>query len=136
MQEFNNKPIPNAPNKYFKIKWASYGGGVKPHNVTPSINTNEISVYVGDLDPSITELKLLEFFRNKYPSAFMSKIISEPSTKMSKGYGFVKFNNHEEAQKSISELNGSNLNGKAIKVSHAYMKNKEEVKDEEINEET
>lgn len=25
--------IPNTPNKYFKIKWASYGGGIKPSNI-------------------------------------------------------------------------------------------------------
>jgi len=48
----------------------------------------------------------------------------EPSTKISKGYGFVKFINPEEAQRAISEMNGISLNGKNIKVSHAYMKNK------------
>lgn len=34
--------IPNTPNKYFKLKWASYGGGVKPGNMnltsTPGVN--------------------------------------------------------------------------------------------------
>ena len=79
---------------------------------------------------------MLDLFRGKYTSAFSSKIIIDPTTKASKGYGFVKFTNHEEAQRAISEMNGINFNGKNLKVSHAYMKNKEEVKEEEENDES
>lgn len=57
---------------------------------------------MGDLDAAVTEHKLLEFFRAKYPSAFLSKIITDSSTKVSKGYGFVKFTNAEEASKAIA----------------------------------
>ena len=31
----------------------------------------------------------------------MSKIITDPATKASKGYGFVKFSNVEEANKAL-----------------------------------
>ena len=40
MIQFNNKPMPNSVNKYFKIKWASYGGGVKPSNITSTTTNN------------------------------------------------------------------------------------------------
>ena len=56
----------------------------------------------------------------------MAKIITEPATKVSKGYGFVKFSNLEESQKAIAEMNGQPLMGRPLKVSTAYMKNKEE----------
>ena len=66
MVEQNGKPFPNMPHKFLKIKWASYGGGVKPVNIAastvPGVNIaiiQEISIYVGDLDASITEAKLL-----------------------------------------------------------------------------
>jgi RNA recognition motif-containing protein len=55
----------------------------------------------------------------------MTKIITDNATKLSKGYGFVKFTNNEESVKAITEMNGQMLMGKALKVSTAYMKTKE-----------
>lgn len=86
---------------------------------------------MGDLDAAVTEHKLLEFFRAKFPSAYLSKIITDTATKVSKGYGFVKFTNAEEASRAIAEMNGQSLLGKALKVSTAFMKTKEEVHEEE-----
>jgi hypothetical protein len=45
MQENNGKPMPNAHNKYFKIKWASYGGGVKPNTITSTFNVKNTSKF-------------------------------------------------------------------------------------------
>lgn len=82
----------------------------------------------------MNEPLLLEYFKNQYSSVFSSKIITDPTTKQSKGYGFVKFTNHEEAQKAILENNGKSINGRQMKVSHAYMKNKDDgPKEEEEN---
>ena len=61
----------------------------------------------------------------------MCKIITDPLTKVSKGYGFVKFTNQDEANKAIIEMNGQMLAEKAIKVSHAHQKNKQEAQEEE-----
>jgi len=85
------------------LNWAAYGGGTKP----PAISQNkgnqlEIQIYVGDIEQSVTEHKLLEFFRSRYPSAFSAKIITDNVTKLSKGYGFVKFTNHDEAHRAIA----------------------------------
>jgi len=124
---YNNSSIPNA-NKQFKLNWAAYGGVVKPAPTTQTKPTQQdMQIYVGDIDAAATEHKLLEFFRAKYPSAFSSKIITDTTTKLSKGYGFVKFTNHDEAHKAIAETNGQSFMGKTIKVSTAYMKNKDEM---------
>jgi RNA recognition motif-containing protein len=123
---YNNRTIPNT-SKLFKLNWAAYGGGSKTGTLNPSKNNQqEIQVYVGDLDPTVTEHKLLEFFKSRYPSAFNAKIITDTATKVSKGYGFVKFNSNEEAHRAISEVNGQALLGKSLKVSTAYLKSKEE----------
>jgi RNA recognition motif-containing protein len=98
-QNYNNRIIPNT-SKQFKLNWASYGTS-KTGSGTKT-GSQEIQIYIGDLDPSVTEHKLLEFFKSKYPSAYMSKIITDNSTKLSKGYGFVKFTNNEESVKAIS----------------------------------
>lgn len=55
----------------------------------------------------------------------MSKIITDPSTKISKGYGFVKFTNLDEANKALIEMNGQTIGDKVIKVSQAHQKQKE-----------
>lgn len=56
---YNNRIIPNT-NKVFKLNWAAYGGGAKPAVANQSKNSQlDIQIYVGDIDPSITEHKLL-----------------------------------------------------------------------------
>ena len=88
---YNNRSIPNT-NKLFKLNWATYGGAKAG---TQGKVSQETQIYVGEIDSSATEHKLLEFFRSKYSSAFSAKIITDTATKLSKGYGFVKFANLE-----------------------------------------
>ncbi|WP_289490139.1 hypothetical protein, partial [Klebsiella pneumoniae] len=40
----------------------------------------------------------------------------------SKGFGFVSFERHEDAQKAVDEMNGKELNGKQIYVGRAQKK--------------
>ncbi len=70
------------------------------------------------MDLSVNEDTLRNFFSNYYNSVIGTKIIIDPSSKISKGYGFVKFNDSKEYQKAISEMNGKILNGKAIKTKY------------------
>ena len=94
-------------------------------NKSNNQNPNEFSIYVSELDPSVNEEILTNFFKEKYKSVINSKIIIDPSTKISKGYGFVKFSNKEESEKAITEMNGQTLNGKIMKTGTAsYKKNK------------
>jgi RNA recognition motif-containing protein len=76
------------------------------------------------LDVNVSEAKIYEFFKSKYSSVYAAKIITDTTTKASKGYGFVKFTNQDEAQRAIAETNGYNFQGKPMKVSHAYTKTK------------
>jgi RNA recognition motif-containing protein len=70
---------------------------------------------VGDLDSSVNDKQLLEFFSEKYPSAYFARIIYDPVTKYSKSYGFVEFSNATET--------GMILAGRMIRVSNANTKN-------------
>ena len=65
-------------------------------------------------------------FKNKYPSVFNAKIITDTVTKLNKGYGFVKFRDQEEANRAIIEMNGFVFMGKALKVSNAHSNTKVE----------
>ena len=117
LKTLNGQPLPNS-NKVFKLNWASYNNN---KNVS---NPNEYSIYVCDLDPSVNEETLTSFFKEKYNSVISSKIVVDPSTKISKGYGFVKFSDQKESQKALQEMNGASVNGKNIKTGAAsYKKN-------------
>ena len=117
LKQLNGQPLPNS-NKVFKLNWASY------NNNKNTSNPNEYSIYVCDLDPSVNEETLTSFFKEKYNSVISSKIVIDPSTKISKGYGFVKFSDQNESQKALQEMNGANINGKNIKTGTAsYKKN-------------
>ena len=75
-------------------------------------------MYVGELDSLMNEEKLLAFFKKYYSSVHSPKIIIEPFTRFSKGYGFIKFSRIDEFEDALVKLNGKILNGRAIKVKY------------------
>lgn len=112
------KPMPDTNNKkIFKLNWASYSSKSQS-----SQNPNEYSIYVCELDPSVTEEILRSYFSQFYQSIVGTKIIVDPSTKISKGYGFVKFSDYNESQKALTEMNGKMINGKPMKTNQASFK--------------
>ena len=118
LEALNGKPLPNS-TKAFKLNWASYNS-----NKNNQSNPNEFSIYVCELSPAVKSDKLRDFFKEKYKSVFDAKIIIDPSTKISKGYGFVKFHDKAESERAINEMNGQVIEGKAMKTGNAsYKKN-------------
>ena len=51
-----------------------------------------------------------------------AKVITDPVTRICKGYGFVKFSNFEDSQRAIKEMYGALLRGRPIKTSQSYTK--------------
>ena len=122
LQLMNGKPMPNSNNKVFKLNWASYSQGKNPSNLNP----NEYSIYVCELDPSVNEEILQNYFKQYFKSVIGAKIVVDPSTKVSKGYGFVKFSDQNESHRALNEMNGKLINGKPMKINTAaYKKNQE-----------
>lgn len=68
---------------------------------------------------------LLTCFNKKYQTVLQAKIIVDPVSRYSKGYGFVKFGSHEEAQKAITEMQGKYLLSKPMKLNYAAQKKNE-----------
>jgi RNA recognition motif-containing protein len=101
-------PLPQAPTtdpRYF-----SFGSKAQGHS----------SIYVGDIDLTVNEQHLIDHFKRKYVSVTGAKIINDPLTKISRGYGFVHFANHEEAVRAIDEMKNSLIKGRPIKVSNSF----------------
>jgi RNA recognition motif-containing protein len=120
IEEFNGRQILHT-GKSFKLNWASYSAGKQAamSNVPISdysVIINLTKVYVAELDTSVTEEILIDFFSKFYKSVTGSKIIIDPINKLSKGYGFVKFSDQLESQRALFEMNGKSLRGKFIRL--------------------
>src|SRR5207253_11393510 len=75
-------------------------------------------LYVGGLPYSSTEQQLQELF-SQHGSVTSVKIITDKFTGQSRGFGFVEMATGEQAQKAISALNGTQMDGRTITVNEA-----------------
>ena len=75
-------------------------------------------LYVGGLPYSTTEQQLSELF-SQQGSVTSAKVITDKFTGQSRGFGFVEMATGEEAQKAITALNGTQMDGRTITVNEA-----------------
>lgn len=75
-------------------------------------------LYVGNLPYSATDESLASAF-SEFGTVNSSKVIMDRDSGRSKGFAFVEMSTSVEAANSISQLNGSQLDGRAINVSEA-----------------
>lgn len=76
------------------------------------------NIYVGNLSYNVTEDALRDLFSN-FGSVESVKIVNDTYSGKSKGFGFVEMSNKDEAQKAIDNLNGSDFEGRTMKVNEA-----------------
>lgn len=77
-----------------------------------------MDIYVGNLSYDVTEDELKQVFEN-YGEIHSVKIIKDRYTGRSKGFGFIEMPAEDEAKEAISNVNGTSLNGREIKVNKA-----------------
>jgi len=116
----NGQVIPNS-NRQFKLNWAS-GGGLADRSRDD--RGPEFSIFVGDLGPEVNEYVLMSLFQGKYSSCKSAKIMSDPISGMSRGYGFVRFASEEDQQKALHEMQGVYCGNRPMRISTATPKNK------------
>ena len=75
-------------------------------------------VFVGNIAWSVSEDDLGGAF-SQYGEIEDLVILKDRYTHRSRGFGFVTFNNDEDADKAIEALNGFNLNGRDLVVNEA-----------------
>lgn len=78
-------------------------------------------VYVGNLSFNTSESILRSTFE-AFGTVTSAKIITDRDSGNSKGFAFVEMSSDEEAQSAISGLNGTDLDGRQIKVNEAMDK--------------
>lgn len=134
--------IPNT-SRPFKLNWAS-GGGLADRRsesrslfpsflFTSTTNTDhlyrddrgpEFSIFVGDLGPEVNEYVLVSLFQSRFPSCKSAKIMTDPISGMSRGYGFVRFSEEGDQQRALTEMQGVYCGNRPMRISTATPKNK------------
>jgi cold-inducible RNA-binding protein len=75
-------------------------------------------IYVGNLSFQTTESDITQAFSGFGPVESVS-IITDRDTGRSKGFGFVEMADQADADKAISALNGTDLDGRNLTVNEA-----------------
>ncbi|KAM3833891.1 polyadenylate-binding protein 1A-like isoform 2-T2 [Diretmus argenteus] len=78
------------------------------------------NVYIKNFGEDMDDEKLKEIF-GKYGPAQSIRVMTDDGGK-SKGFGFVNFERHEDAQKAVDDMNGKELNGRKVYVGRAQKK--------------
>jgi len=113
----NGTQIPNS-TRPFKLNWAS-GGGLTDRR---DDRGPEYSIFVGDLGPEVNEYVLVSLFQSRFPSCKSAKIMTDPVSGMSRGYGFVRFSDEQDQHRALTEMQGVYCGNRPMRISTATPK--------------
>uniref|UniRef100_A0A4X2K9R9 Polyadenylate-binding protein n=1 Tax=Vombatus ursinus TaxID=29139 RepID=A0A4X2K9R9_VOMUR len=84
------------------------------------------NVYIKNFGEDMDDNRLTELF-GKFGHTLSVKVMTDESGK-SRGFGFVSFERHEDAQRAVDEMNGKELNGRQIYVGRAQKRGERQTK--------
>ncbi|XP_069716793.1 protein boule-like [Phaenicophaeus curvirostris] len=106
--------LSSSPTSMSPVSFINLTSSPKLGTVTPN------SIFVGGIDFKTDENELRDFFA-QYGSVKDVKIVSD-RTGVSKGYGFITFETHEDAQKILQESKKLNYKNKKLNIAPAVRK--------------
>lgn len=77
-----------------------------------------VQIYVGNIAYRMSEDALRDLFA-QHGEVVSAKIVTDRISGKSRGFGFVEMADKEEAEKAIEKLNGSEMEGRNIRVNLA-----------------
>jgi len=103
-------------DREMKVNWATQPG------TQQKVDTSKhFHVFVGDLSPEVDNKQLKDAF-TPFGEVSDAKVIRDPQTLKSKGYGFCSFPKREEAERAIEQMNGQWLGRRTIRTNWATRK--------------
>ncbi|KAL7276599.1 Protein phosphatase PP2A regulatory subunit B [Rhizina undulata] len=102
-------PIPQDPSSDSDIN-GSVGSPSAPHN-----SHSSASLYVGELDPSVTEAMLFELF-SSIGSVASIRVCRDAVTRRSLGYSYVNYSNTADGERALEELNYTPIKNRPCRI--------------------
>ncbi|KAG9049673.1 Protein phosphatase PP2A regulatory subunit B [Tulasnella sp. UAMH 9824] len=87
----------------------------QPPVTAPSAPSPSASLYVGELDPSVTEAMLFEIFNMLGPVASI-RVCRDAVTRRSLGYAYVNYLNAADGERALETLNYSLIKGRPCRI--------------------
>lgn len=107
------------PNGDQHVADSSNDGSSRAENANDNKKTGEHSAFVGDLPPEVNDFALQEVFTARYKSVRNARVVTDPRTGRSKGFGFVRFGKKDDRDKAMTEMNGVKCGSRAMRISLA-----------------
>ncbi|EDO17844.1 hypothetical protein Kpol_1043p34 [Vanderwaltozyma polyspora DSM 70294] len=108
LKTLNGKQI---ENNTLKINWAFQS----QQNTTSDETFN---LFIGDLNVDVDDETLVAAFKD-FKSFIQAHVMWDMQTGRSRGYGFVSFSNLDDAQVAMDTMQGSELNGRQLRINWA-----------------
>ncbi len=77
-----------------------------------------MNIFVGNLSYNTTDDDLRRTFE-EYGAVDSARVILDRETRRSRGFGFIEMSNDTEAQEAMQALDGTEIDGRALKVNEA-----------------
>ncbi len=79
---------------------------------------DSMDIYVGNLSYATTDRQLQQAFE-QFGKVTSARVVTDRETGRSKGFGFVQMPDRGEATKAIEGMNGSELDGRSLRVNES-----------------
>lgn len=100
-------------NSEISINWAFQSQAAK--------STDHYNLFVGDLSSEVNDELLGKSF-SRFPSLVAAHVMWDMQTGRSRGYGFVSFSDHSDAENALQSMNGEWIGGRQIRLNWASHK--------------
>jgi len=96
---------------------------IKCNKTSQDKRTQEVgaNLFIGNLDIDVDDKLLYDTF-SAFGNILSTKVMREPETGESRGFGFVSFDSFESSDAALAAMNGQFLCNKPVHVSYAYKK--------------
>ncbi|KAI0005691.1 RNA-binding domain-containing protein [Xylariaceae sp. FL0662B] len=108
----NDLKRPRAQSMHFSAPLKDAESLIEPPTKKARVEEGR-SLFVRSLPPTITTETLTDFFSQHFPVKHAT-VVLDPSTKLSRGYGFVTFADADDAKEAKEKLNKQKLDGRPL----------------------